>query len=406
MSAPVFPTSSLVWACRLRPSSAPRKRHSPKAKDELLEGKEELVPMDVIDCVDERGAKEELVPQEELVPMDVNEQGQDQESREDAGPEPGRCTVCGELDVKIPVPSCMFCPDTPCYHHGQHCPLRLLERAQLAAERASSVSEPSSGGPELGRCTVCGELDENIPYPYCLFCQDTPCYHHGTHCPLRMWNRAQLVAQQARERAGSGSEPAGGGSGAENEAVLAIGGPAAGRELMRVESILHFDPNTGRYYNAQGVWCDSEGRLLPDNGRNWGNQCLRGLETSGQRSQLPSERPSGGSASRSGSQNPPWHTESGQPAAARGPPAAAKGKGKGKGSHRAKGSPAAKGPPAAAPRNMSQPAAAPRSSRASSMGPPPQTERGRANRTDWWPRDWRNRGNEGKHNNRWEWQRR
>ena len=158
---------------------------------------------------------------------------------------------------------------------------------------------------------------------------------------------------------------------------------------------LYRDPKTRRLYNSQGAWVDNLGRPLPhrgppgqhrSRGRHFPNTNPGGpganpphvWDRYGTRSEL-SERPSGGSASGSGSQNPPWHTEWGQPAAARGPPAAAKGKG----SHRAKGSLAAKGPPAAASRNMSQRAAAPRSSRASSMGPPPRTEGGKANRSDW-----------------------
>ena len=52
--------------------------------------------------------------------------------------------------------------------------------------------------------------------------------------------------------------------------------------------------HTGRYYNSQGVWVDSEGRIMPDNGRNWGNQNPSGPganpasvhERFGERSQL------------------------------------------------------------------------------------------------------------------------
>ena len=130
------------------------------------------MPMDGIDCVDERGAKEELVPQEELVPMDVNEQGQDQESREDAGPEPGRCTVCGELDENIPFPYCLFCTDQPCYHHGAHCPVRrhpvcMRNRAQRAApqarEPARSGSEPAGGGSEPPAAAPGSALESRSP---------------------------------------------------------------------------------------------------------------------------------------------------------------------------------------------------------------------------------------------------
>ena len=215
-----------------RPPPPKKAKDELQAKDELLEGKEELVPMDVIDCVDERGAKEELVPQEELVPMEVNEQGQDQESREDAGPEPGRCTVCGELGVNIPFPYCLFCTDTPCYHHGRHCPVRRRPGAQRAApqarEPARGGSEPARGGP--GRCTVCGELNRKIPFPDCRFCPERPCYHHGKCCPNRRQQepRKQQVpvatpaadaSMHQQEPASGGPEPADGGSGGEKEAA-------------------------------------------------------------------------------------------------------------------------------------------------------------------------------------------
>ena len=238
-----------------------------------------------------------------------------------------------------------------------------------------------------------------------------------------------------QEPASGGSEPAGGGSGSQQEVAPKAAPeatPAAAASLQHqdadevidvtdrrgwavrhdttgmvpYELTLFRDPVTRRYYNTQGQWVDSLGRRMPHRGQP-GQYRARGRhfpntnpggpganprrvwERFGTRSEL-SERPSGGSASRSGSQNPPWHTESGQPAAARGPPAAAKGKGKG--SHRAKGSLAAKGPPAAASRNMSQRAAAPRSSRASSTGPPPRTGGTWENRADWKHRDhWKHR---------------
>ena len=174
--------------------------------------------------------------------------------------------------------------------------------------------------------------------------------------------------------------------------------------MVPVELRLYYDRKTRRYYNAQGRWVDNLGRPLPhrgppgqhrSRGRHFGNTNPGGPGANpphvwgryGPRSEL-AEMPSRGSASRSGSQNPPWHTGWGQPAAARGPPAAAQGKGKGKGSDRGKG----KGSDRGSDRGKGQRAATPRSSRASSTGPPPRTERGRADRADWKRRDhWKHR---------------
>ena len=163
-----------------------------------------------------------------------------------------------------------------------------------------------------------------------------------------------------------------------------------------VDLTIYWNPVTRRYYNAQGVWVDSLGRLMPHRGpasktrskgkRSGGNRNPGGPGANpphvhgrfGERAQLPS----GGSASSGVSRGPPewsqWRrlAESGQPEAAQGPPEAAQGP-----------PAAAQGPPAAA----QGPPAAARSRRAYSTGPPQDTRRGRANRDSWLPRSNRSR---------------
>ena len=34
------------------------------------------------------------------------------------------------------------------------------------------------------QCDICGEY-AYVPFPYCWYCNDSPCYHHGRCCPSR-----------------------------------------------------------------------------------------------------------------------------------------------------------------------------------------------------------------------------
>ena len=148
---------------------------------------------------------------------------------------------------------------------------------------------------------------------------------------------------------------------------------------------IYEDPaQPGRFYNGKGERCDQMRRLLQakgqkdvhsSKGRNYpnfnpGGRCANPPHVHERFGEFAKDS---APASSSVSQGPP--PQPSQPAAAPGQPAAAP------------------SPPAAArrPRHSSraapcQPAAAQRprqSSRAHSAGPPPQPNRGRANRTDW-----------------------
>ena len=162
------------------------------------------------------GAGEELL-QDELVQKLLNrgkEQGQDQ-APTDSGSRPSELARGSSEAAPTATPAA----DAPMQHQ---------DPASRSSEPAGGGSEPACGGP--GRCTVCGELNRKIPFPYCRFCPERPCYHHGKCCPNRRQQepRKQQVpvatpaadaSMHQQEPASGGPEPADGGSGGEKEAA-------------------------------------------------------------------------------------------------------------------------------------------------------------------------------------------
>ena len=131
-------------------------------------------------------------------------------------------------------------------------PRQHQDPASRSSEPAGGGSEPACGGP--GRCTVCGELNRKIPFPDCRFCPERPCYHHGKCCPNRRQQepRKQQVpvatpaadaSMHQQEPASGGPEPADGGSGGEKEAAPTAT-PAADASMEKPPEPRQVPPST------------------------------------------------------------------------------------------------------------------------------------------------------------------
>ena len=208
---------------------------------------------------------------------------------------------------------------------------------------------------------------------------------------------AAATSTQNSEPADGGSEPADGGSGAEEDLSRAREFDRWGHRIRRDTTNMEPVPNTiywndtlMRYYNSQGEWCDQYGRLMPHRGqagkyRSKGKKGTANRNPGGPGANPPQvharfgERnrlPSAASASRSGSQRPPEAAE-----AARGDPGPARSGQRRPPWHRpARGGPSdwsdwSPGPARSGPSDSSQ-------WRRHSTGPRQDSHRSRANRMD------------------------
>ena len=359
-----------------RPSPTPPQAQPPppkKAKDELLEGKEELVPEG----------------NEELVPMDVSTGSASGPSEQPTGSASGPAEpACG------------------------------------GSELAGGGSEPAGDGSGALR-----HVDASTQYP-------EPA---GDGSGAETEARERLTPWRDREQSLPEAAPGEAAPAEENDFHVDIDERGHREQhitphMVPVNNTLYWDSRTKRFYNSQGVWCDSEGGLLPHSRpagtfrvhqtRRLHGPC-RGAHP---RAAHPGGRGAnpGGSAS---SQGPPDEEAQGPPAAAQDPPGGggsahtattAQGFGfplptatergfllrttawderlqqevsvirnaqTGQYEREAQDPPAAaEGPPAAAqgpPAAAQGPPAATRSRRAHSTGPPQDTRRGRANRRSW-----------------------
>ena len=60
------------------------------------------------------------------------------------------------------------------------------------------------------RCSVCGET-ARTPYPSCYYCNDRPCHHHGQCCPNRSWGRNRPQGKGSPAASSDSAAPAPGG---------------------------------------------------------------------------------------------------------------------------------------------------------------------------------------------------
>jgi hypothetical protein len=60
------------------------------------------------------------------------------------------------------------------------------------------------------RCSVCGET-ARTPYPSCYYCNDRPCHHHGQCCPNRWWGKNRSQGSGSPAASSDSAAPAPGG---------------------------------------------------------------------------------------------------------------------------------------------------------------------------------------------------